>query len=445
MDSSTNAHDPPATAQPGSASPEPSPGFSRDHLLALPLIAALLYGSYFAADSVAALGGLLVSELGLSRADIGLLYGVYSWPNVVMVLFGGLLSDRIGVRRASLLYSALIVLGTTLSAASPSWFAGQGSGRLVFFGMVVGRTLLGLGAESLAVCQNAMILRWFRGKQLSLAFALTLTMARLGSLLSFSSEAWIAERFGGVRAGLWAAAGFCLLSALCNLAFVYLDRRLPTASTPPVAPLVAAPGWLARTASLFRFGPAYYLLAAFCVCFYAAFFPFTALAPDFLGEKWQLGAASAGRLCSLLTLLTAVLSPVVGGLLDRGADREARARRADLMLLLAALLLIPAYLLLGLSRLSPLWAFVLLGVAFALGPTALWPQLGSLVPDHRSATAYGLMTMLQSIALSLVPWLSGALRDATSGYTASMLLFAGFGFCAVSIALVRRRGIAPRV
>lgn len=443
MNPMTDATDSPAlTASSASPTPVRFAGFSRDHLLVLPLVAALLYGSYFAADSVAALGGLLVSELGLSRADIGMLYGVYSWPNVVMVLFGGLLSDRIGVRRASLLYSALIVAGTTLVAAAPSLFAG----RSVFYGMVVGRTLLGLGAESLAVCQNAMLLRWFRGQQLALAFALTLTMARLGSLVSFSSEAAIAEHFGGVRAGLWAAAAFCLLSALCNLLFIYFDQRLPTAPVPAPSPASAATddpplGAWARLTGLFRFGPQYYLLTAFCVCFYAAFFPFTALAPDFLGEKWQLSAASAGRLCSLMTLITGVLSPLFGGMLDRG-DRQ---RRADRLLLGAALLLIPAYLLLGLSRVGPLAAFVILGTAFAMAPSALWPQLGTLVPEHRTATAYGLMTMLQSIALSLVPWLSGALRDATAGYTASMLLFAGFGVMATLIALLRLRRFAPRV
>lgn len=444
MDSLTNAQDSQAVdPPPAPSSRSPIATFSRDHLLVLPLIAALLYGGYFASDSVAALGGLLVSELGLSRADIGLLYGVYSWPNVVMVLFGGMLSDRIGVRRASLLYSALIVLGTTLVAASPSLFAGSGSGRAVFYGMVVGRTLLGLGAESLAVCQNAMILRWFRGKQIALAFALTLTMARLGSLVSFSTEASIAEHFGGVRAALWAAAGFCLLSALCNVFFVYFDQRLPLEPVPrPPSVVEDTPtAWTARLASLFSFGRPYYFLVAFCVTFYAAFFPFTALAPDFLGEKWQISATNAGRLCSLLTLLTVVLSPLFGGFLDRG-DRK---RRSDLLLLCAALLLIPAYLLLGLTQLPPLFAFLLLGTAFSMAPAALWPQLGILVPEHRSATAYGLMTMVQSVALSLVPWLSGALRDITAGYTASMLLFAGFGLVSTLVALLRTRPLAPRV
>ncbi|MBL9006916.1 MAG: MFS transporter [Myxococcales bacterium] len=413
-------------------------------LVMLPFIAVLLFGGYFAADSVAALGPLLISELGLARADIGLLYGVYSWPNVVMVLFGGMLADRIGTRKASLLYSALIVVGSALVALSPSLrsSADGSAGRSVLYCMVIGRTLLGLGAESLAVCQNAMISRWFRGHQLALAFALTLTMARIGSLLSFATEADIAARFGGVSAALWAAFWVCVLSGLGNVVYVILDRRRPDSSPPERSAATSEPGsLLARAAEFLRFGGTYYLLSAFCVCFYSAFFPFTALAADFLGEKWQLSAATAGRLCSLVTLLTVVLSPLFGGLLDRG-DRK---KRSDRMLLVAAILLLPAYLLLGLSHLPPLLAFVLLGCAFSLAPAALWPQIGYLVPEHRVATAYGLMVMLQSIALALVPWGSGALRDRTASYTASMFLFAGLGALSVLLALLLMRRVTPRV
>lgn len=413
-------------------------------LIMLPLIAILLFGGYFAADSVAALGPLLVRELGLGRADVGLLYGVYSWPNIVMVLFGGLLADRIGTRKASLLYSSLIVVGTGLVALSPRLRGIDGShgGRQVLYCMVLGRTLLGLGAESLAVCQNAMITRWFRGHQLALAFALTLTLARVGSLLSFATEADIAARFGGVEAALWAAFFMCVVSALGNVGYVLLDRRRPD-SSPRLEPLASeqAGSVLGRLADFLRFGPKYYLLTAFCVCFYAAFFPFTALASDFLGEKWQLSATTAGRLCSLVTFLTVVLSPLFGSYLDRGN----RQTRSDRMLLLAALLLPPAYVLLGLTRLPPHGAFVLLGLAFSLAPAALWPQIGHLVPEHRVATAYGLMTMLQSIALALVPWGSGALRDSTHSYTASMLLFAGFGVLSVLWAGLLMRRVAPRV
>lgn len=415
---------------------------SKPRLIMGPLIATLLLGGYFAADSVAALGPLLISELGLTRADIGLLYGVYSWPNVVMVLFGGLLTDRIGTRKASLLYSSLIVVGTALVALSPN-LRSLGGSRAVLYGMVLGRTLLGLGAESLAVCQNAMISRWFRGHQLALAFALTLTLARVGSLLSFAGEAEIAQRFGGIGPALWAAFLVCLLSALCNVVYVVLDRRRPD-STPMVEPPPPSRdpvGWLARLADFLRFGPKYYLLTAFCVCFYSAFFPFTALAADFLSEKWLLPAATAGRLCSLVTFLTVVLSPLCGGYLDRG-DRQ---KRSDRMLLVAPVLLVPAYLLLGLTQAPPLVAFVLLGLAFSLAPAALWPQIGHLVPEHRVATAYGLMTMLQSVALALVPWGSGALRDSTASYTASMLLFAGLGGLSLLCALLLMRRVAPRV
>lgn len=397
----------------------------------------MLYGSYFACDSIGALGPLLIRELGIDRSDLGLLYGVYSWPNVFMVFIGGLLADRLGLRRASLLLSGLILVGVVGVALAPSLL----HGRAVFWAMVAGRTLFGLGAESLAICQNAMIARWFHGRQLAFAFSMTLTMARLGSLVSYRAEADIAARYGGFGAGLWAAALFCLFSAVCTLLYVVLDRRaaLPEPSPDPAsgAPTLAL-----------GFDKRFYMLAAYCVFFYSAFFPFTGLATDFLTEKWNFSAAAAGRLTSLLTALTIVLSPLIGGFLDRGlgrrpssGDSTVRSRRSGRVLLFAAGLLAPAYLLLGLTGVAPLPLFVVLGLAFSLAPAALWPQIPSLVPPQRVATAYGLTTMLQSIGLAAVPWVSGALRDATTRYTASMLMFAAFGLVSTAIAwwLLRQR------
>ena len=41
-----------------------------------------------------------------------LLYSLYSWPNVILSLIGGVLIDRVfGVRIGAVLFSALVTLG----------------------------------------------------------------------------------------------------------------------------------------------------------------------------------------------------------------------------------------------------------------------------------------------------------------------------------------------
>ena len=39
------------------------------------------------------------------------LYAVYSFPNIVLVFFGGALADKIGLRLGGLIFMALVLVG----------------------------------------------------------------------------------------------------------------------------------------------------------------------------------------------------------------------------------------------------------------------------------------------------------------------------------------------
>ena len=61
--------------------------------------------------------------------------------------------------------------GAVLTAVSPS-----------FYVMAAGRLLFGLGAESLIVAITTAIAKWFRGKELSFAFGVNLTIDGSGKI-----------------------------------------------------------------------------------------------------------------------------------------------------------------------------------------------------------------------------------------------------------------------
>jgi nitrate/nitrite transporter NarK len=50
--------------------------------------------------------------------------------------------------------------------------------------MLLGRIVFGLGGESLNICQNAMIVKWFFKSQIALPLGLTISISRLGSVLN---------------------------------------------------------------------------------------------------------------------------------------------------------------------------------------------------------------------------------------------------------------------
>jgi MFS family permease len=126
-----------------------------------------------------------------------------------------------------------------------------------------------------------------------------------------------------------------------------------------------------------------------------------------------------------------VFAPFAGGMIDR------IGKRATIMVL-GCILMIPCYLALGYSDAAPAGPMILLGAAFVLVPAAIWPAVPLIVERGKTGTAFGLMTLIQNVGLMAFPYLNGLLREATGGYSYSMLMFAGLGLIALVFALLLR-------
>ena len=73
-------------------------------------VSLLTFGSYFAYDVIGALAPTLIEELGASRTTLGSMYTIYSIAAIFSVLIGGLLIDRLGTRKASMIFSIMVTI-----------------------------------------------------------------------------------------------------------------------------------------------------------------------------------------------------------------------------------------------------------------------------------------------------------------------------------------------
>jgi MFS family permease len=400
-------------------------------------VSMLTFGSYFAYDSIGAIENILIQKLHLSTGTIGSLYSAYSIAAIAIVFFGGVITDRLGTRRASFLFSLLVTLGALIVAlAQSSW--------MIF----VGRLVFGAGSESLVVAQLAILSKWFKGKELALSFGVSLTISRLGTLFSFNTEALIATYFGNFRIALWAAFFLCGLSLLCNLVANEMDRR----GERVLGVQSGGTGEKIVFSDVGTFRASYWYVTFLCITFYSAIFPFTALSTNFIAEKWRIpdiqpGSGSffyqvffnlfhlfttAPGITSIPIFASMVFAPFAGRLVDKVG------RRASLMSF-GSLLLIASHLTLGVSVLDPRLSMILLGVAFVLVPAAMWPSIPLLVPKEKVGTAFGLTTMIQNIGLASFPYFNGSLRHATGSYTTSQFMFTALGIAGLIFAILLKR------
>jgi MFS family permease len=366
--------------------PEPPPYF---RWAVLVFVSLAMFGNYYPYDAVAPVADLLATQLGFTDEQIGSLYSIYSVAAVLVLLAGGYVIDRYGTKRSILLFSVICFVAAVVTAASSQIGV-----------MLVGRFLLGVGAEPLIVAVTTALAKWFKGKELSFAFGLNLTLARLGSVAADNSPTWAGRYYGDWQSPLVLAAVItvlCIAGAVGNWFFEGKAERSYRLGGPDATDKVVL-------RDLYRFDRSYWYIVGLCVVFYSAIFPFRAFAIKYFIEAHGASREFAGFLNSILPLSAMVATPLFGLFVDRVGRRA-------LVMVFGSLLLLPAFLLLGYTNLSLFVPIAMLGVSFSLIPAVMWPSVAYIVPQNRLGTGYALMTLCQQLGMAAIPWAIGRSND----------------------------------
>ncbi|MBD3383851.1 MFS transporter [candidate division KSB1 bacterium] len=380
-------------------------------------ISMAMFGNYYVYDSISPLADLLEKQLGMADKNIGLLNGIYSFPNIIMVLIGGLMIDRLGTKRASFIFAALCLAGAAITSLE---------GDIVV--MAAGRLIFGMGSESLIVAITTVIAKWFKGKELSLAFGLNLTIARLGTFAALNSPSWARSLYEHWQYPLFIAVGAAVISLLSVIVYFSLETRAEKKYDLGEREKVDK----IDVKTIFRMNSSFWLITALCVTFYSAIFPFQTFAVKFFMQYHGLSREAAGFTSSIITFASMVGTPLFGYLIDR------IGKRASLMMF-GSVLLVPVYLMLIYTSLHPLVPMIMMGVAFSLIPAAMWPSVALIVKENRLGTAYGLMTMVQNIGLMSFNLIIGLVNDWSGGYIAGMWIFSCLGFVGMLFSYLLKR------
>jgi MFS family permease len=198
-------------------------------------------------------------------------------------------------------------------------------------------------------------------------------------------------------------------------------------------------------ADIWRFDRSFWYVVMLCVTFYSVILPFrSTFAIKFFQHRFNMSLEDASVMNSHVFFAAIFATPFFGWVVDR------LGRRA-LFMVFGSLLLPVCFILLGSTQVNLWVATVLFGISFSLVPAVLWPAVPLLVEERRLGTAYGLMTMLQNIGLTVCNLGAGWINDHSNASAAnpagyqSMLWFFGIlstaGF--VFAVLLRLRETGP--
>jgi len=186
----------------------------------------------------------------------------------------------------------------------------------------------------------------------------------------------------------------------------------------------------------------FWLIAGLCILFYSGVFPFLKFATKLMIYKYNVPEELAGSIPGLLPFGAILLTPLFGSLYDR-------IGKGATLMLIGSFMLVVVHALFALPIFNAWWfatpVMILLGIAFSLVPSAMWPSVAKIIPQKQLGTAFSLVFYVQNWGLWGVPMLIGWVIDRYArlpgdtlayDYTLPMCIFTLFGLLAVVFAFL---------
>jgi MFS family permease len=439
--------------------------------LILGLVSFTMMCSYYLTDALSPLELRLESSLNWNAGDFGLYAGAYSWFNVIllMLIFGGMILDKMGVRFTGILSIAIMLIGAgikywaisghvgeemlTLSMGSWTFITAQKSALIAALGFAV----FGVGAEMFGITANKAVIRWFKGKELALAIGLNTSVGRIGTAFAMFTPVPLINLTKNLSAPVLLSILLLCIGLIAYICFSVFDRKLGKEDRENQV-----------SEEEFKFGDileiikikAFWLITILCVLFYSAVFPFIKFATQLIIQKYEISDNFAGLIPALIQFGALILTPVFGNMYDKKG-------RGSTIMIIGSFILLFVHLLFAIPSLDSLYVAIglmlLLGLGFSLVPSAMWPSVAKIIPEKRVGTAYALVFWVQNWGLWLVPTFIGTILnkycvigketqlidgvEATVtryNYTLPMLIFACFGALSITFAFWLKREDAKK-
>ena len=427
---------------------------------ALIIVSFTMMMGYYVTDLLSPLESILTTPvaqggLGWSADDYGFFSGSYGLINVflLMLFFGGIILDKLGIRFTGVLSTALMVVGVLIKymAVSTDFHGGvfslsyslgsfsHGSFSLPMSAAMacLGFAIFGVGCEITGITISKTITKWFTGHELALAMGVQVALARLGTAAALSANLPMAKATSlGIQLPVIVGAALLIAGFLGFLVYNVMDRRLD-------ASIAAVDGESVTEAAedeSFKFSdlgkifsnPGFWLIALLCLLFYSGVFPFLKFATKLMISNYGVPEDYAGMIPGILPFGTIILTPLFGIVYDK-------VGKGATLMLIGSVMLTAVHFTFMLHVLPFGWFAIILmlvlGVAFALVPSAMWPSVPKIIPMKLLGSAFAIIFYIQNIGLTLVPMWIGKMNGADPSYKTSMAIFTCFGAISVLLAL----------
>jgi len=353
---------------------------------------------------------------------------MYAFPNIVLPFFGGLFVDFLGIRRAFMCFSFLVIIGTSIITL--------GAYNKNFTLMLIGQFVFASGGDSMIVAKSSMVSKWFRGKELSFALSAGLCVGRLGSSLDSFMSPRIYNATGKLYLPYLICTCVCCFSFVIICVMSYIDKKTDKEEA---ATKGKTPAQKPNLKDLKSFPKIYYTLVINCGLLYLGFYGFVNNISDILIKRFGFTQITAGTVTPIIFITPVILTPIVGIASDKFGKRILLLLAASLIYLIDNLVIAfypdakP-----GDADYNVIGMLIGLGIFYSGFAAVFWPCVALVVKPKLTGIAYGVCLVFQNIVLMIGPIALGKIHDITEevkeGYFWTQITLAGVMVMAIIVA-----------
>lgn len=374
---------------------------------------------------IASLAPLLIKELGLSRAQIGLLSGFgFVFFYTFVGLFLGMAADRF--RRLPLI-AAGVGLWSAMTALS-------GAARS-FIALAIPRIFVGIGEATLTPAAISMLADSFPPRRLGLAVGVYYAGIPLGLATALISSSIIAPRYGW-RFSFYVLGVIGIIAT--GLLFLFREPVRKHAATVKERPALRDIARDLLRALVERKSLVLALVGGSLLCYGSGA---ALLGVTWLVEERGFAYSDAAFRAGIVAVIAGFLGNVAGGAFGDFCERRFKAGRLWSLVIMTAVMAIPAWLFYSIAPGTPWWYACWLvtsaGTTAWFGP--LFSSYQELAPSHTRSTmvAFALL-VLNLLGVGPGPLVTGMIgdrRNLTQGLLISVVITL---FAVVPFALAAR-------
>ncbi|OAA70635.1 MFS transporter [Cordyceps fumosorosea ARSEF 2679] len=402
----------------------------RIKLIAVVLVSLIGFGSHWSSGVTGAMKSTIKKKLHINNAQYAVLEASEDFMKTALILFSGVVTDRVGGANALLYGNAVYSLGAILIAAA----ATVRSYRFMIGGVVV----QALGDIATQVAQYKVFSSWFAPSNgFAATLGLELGLGKIGGFVGKATANVIARRTGDFSWVYWCAVFMNLFTNVATFVFWWFTRWCHRTYAPSADPATGEA--LTESNKKFEWGKmlrlpwSFWLVAAFTLFQTSTASVFTQNATELAQQRFNVTAERAGWYSAMSQYLGFFFVPLLGVFIDVLGNRISIMVVCGTCMLLSMCLAAWGPTVRGTAASFGVYAF-----ASSLGPTVIIDSIRTTMwYQEVFGSGYAIKNAINNSMNIIIRIITGVIQDRdNNSYDRVVVVYVFLSVGSVAVALV---------